>query len=103
MSDDAAIVEVFPDDSASSSLGLSESAEDAKRSSADSMQVQVGSDKATAAEDVTYEVVLSSDQWDTVHGSLRVVSSCCVLGLLLVSSLIGVMLWSHFVQGWRDG
>lgn len=46
-------------------------------------------------------VALDDSQWAQVRDSLRVVTTCSVLSLLLSSALLGALVWRTFVEGWR--
>lgn len=47
------------------------------------------------------QVVLADDQWQYVHDSLQVQSTCSLLTLLLVAMTFGAVVTRYFVEGWR--
>ncbi len=50
--------------------------------------------------DETPLVELSDEQWQFVHDSAQVQSTCALMSLLMVCMLCGVVLWALFSRGW---
>lgn len=50
--------------------------------------------------DETPLVELSDEQWQFVHDSSQVQSTCALMSLLMVCMLCGVVLWALFSRGW---
>lgn len=46
-------------------------------------------------------VVLADEQWQYVHDSLQVQSTCSVLTMLLVAMMFGAIVTRYLVEGWR--
>lgn len=56
---------------------------------------------ASAQDSQSGTVALAPEQWDQIQGSFRVLATCSLFSLLLVSAVLGAVLWRVFVDGWR--
>ena len=49
----------------------------------------------------TNEFLIDAQQWEHLSATFRLYATCDVIALLLMATLVGLVGFQHFTQGWR--